>query len=445
MTSERWKQITEVFHAVLAEHTSARVGYLDRACAGDRTLREEVDAMLAAHDDRGDFGEAPVHGSREAELRFANGEMIGACRVATLIGAGGMGEVYKAHDTRLGRDVAIKVLPAAFTADPERLARFEREARVLAALNHPQIAAIYGLEEAGDTRALILELVDGDTLSELLQRGPIPVKQALTIAAQIAAALETAHERGIIHRDLKPANIKATQAGAVKVLDFGLAKAYTGANDGSDLSQPPGLTTAAHRGAPLGTPAFMSPEQARGDTVDKRADIWAFGCVLFEMLTGRRAFPGETLSDTIASVLAREPDWSALPPETPSIIRRLLRRCLAKERSERLPDIGVARMDIAEALERPEPSITAPPVLIPISRRLLRSAMFVVSVLAVAAATGVTVWMLSRPAQQRVVRFMMTPPFGPTTFITTGSNGPPLAISPDGTRRRSSTSNRSTG
>ena len=242
------------------------------------------------------------------------GSSVGVYHITALLGVGGMGEVYRARDTKLGRDVAIKILPRLFTSDPDRLARFEREARVLASLNHPHIGAIYGLEDADGMRALVLELVHGETLADRIARGPIPLNEALTIARQIADALEAAHEKGIVHRDLKPANIKITPDGVVKVLDFGLAKAASGDAAPADLTQSPTLTVGGTReGVILGTAAYMSPEQARGRPADKRADVWAFGVVLYEMLTGRRAFEGETTSDVLAKVIEREPDWTALP------------------------------------------------------------------------------------------------------------------------------------
>ena len=258
-------------------------------------------------------------------MGLSAGTRLGPYEIQAPLGAGGMGEVYRARDTKLGRDVAIKILPQIFTSDPERLARFEREARMLAALNHPYIGAIYGIEEAKSVHALVLELVEGDTLGERLRRGPLSVTDAVAIARQIAEALESAHGRGIIHRDLKPANVKITTDGKVKVLDFGLAKAVVSDATGPDLSQSPTVTVnGTLEGAILGTAAYMSPEQARGKTVDKRTDIWAFGCVLYELLTGRRAFPGDTASDTIAAILEREPDWTKLPAAAPAQVRHLL-------------------------------------------------------------------------------------------------------------------------
>ncbi len=281
---------------------------------------------------------------------FLAGRRLGPYTIHSPLGAGGMGEVYRARDSKLGRDVAIKVLPHVFTADPDRLARFEREARMLAALNHPHIGAIYGLEELDGTPALVLELVEGDTLAERIARGPLSFANALPMATQIAEALESAHERGIVHRDLKPANIKITSDGVVKVLDFGLAKAAGGDRSSPGLSQSAMVTGGVtSEGIILGTAAYMSPDQARGKPVDKRTDIWAFGCVLYEMLTGRVPFPGETISDTVAAILGREPDWRALPAATPARVRWLLRRCLEKDPKGRIHDIADARLEIDEA------------------------------------------------------------------------------------------------
>ena len=260
-----------------------------------------------------------------------------------------MGEVYRARDAKLGREVAIKILPAVLAADPERLARFEREARLLAALNHPHVAAIYGFEASGEVRGLVLELVEGETLAEKLARGPLRLAEALETARQIADALDAAHERGIVHRDLKPANIKITPEGAVKVLDFGLAKA--GPADAAGMASTktsPFDSTAG--GLLLGTAPYMSPEQARGLPVDKRTDIWAFGCVLFEMLAGRRPFSGDTVTDVLVSIVERQPDWTALPPETPPSIRRLLGHCLEKDLRRRLHDIADVRIEIDDVL-----------------------------------------------------------------------------------------------
>ncbi len=313
------------------------------------------------------------------------GTQLGPYQILSALGAGGMGEVHRARDTKLGRDVALKVLPQAFSGDSERMARFQREAQVLAALNQPNIAAIYGLEDSGAVRALVMELVEGPTLADMVAaRHGVPLDDALNIAKQIAEALEYAHERGIIHRDLKPANVKVTPEGTIKVLDFGLAKALdigaglvppssAGAIYDSPLQNSPTLTAAATQaGVIIGTAAYMSPEQARGKVVDRRADIWAFGCVLYEMLAGQRAFEGETVTDTLAAVVRAEPDWAALPATTPARIQNLLRRCLTKDPKQRLRDIGEARIAIEETLSgtdsvaalssAPSPGVQRPPL-----------------------------------------------------------------------------------
>jgi eukaryotic-like serine/threonine-protein kinase len=291
------------------------------------------------------------------------GTKLGSYEVTAEIGRGGMGEVYRAHDTNLGRDIAIKVLPETFARDPERMARFQREAKVLASLNHPNIAAIYGVEVSGSSRALIMELVEGPTLADRIAAGAIPVDEALRIARQIADALEYAHERGIVHRDLKPANIKISHDDAVKILDFGLAKAVEGDASSMDMANSPTLTRmATQAGVLLGTAAYMSPEQAKAKSVDRRADIWAFGCVVYEMLTGKRAFDGETVTDTLAAVIMKEPDWSQLPAKTPTRVRVLLQRCLQKDPKQRLRDIGDARISLDEVLSdvpEPTPSVSA--------------------------------------------------------------------------------------
>ena len=296
-------------------------------------------------------------------MTLVAGAHLGSYEVVALLGAGGMGEVYRARDTRLHRDVALKLLPEALARDHDRVSRFRREAQVLAWLNHPRIAAIHGLEETDGKLALVLELVEGETLSERLKRGPIPIDEALAIACQIAEGLEAAHEKGIVHRDLKPPNVKSAPDGGVKLLDFGLAKAIEGDTAGeADVSQSPTLSRRmTEAGLILGTAAYMSPEQARGKPVDKRTDIWAFGAVLFEMLAGKRPFAGETVSDTLAAVLKTDPDWGALPPGTPAPVRRLLARCLNRDAKKRLRDIGEARLMIEECLAGPETS-SAPDV-----------------------------------------------------------------------------------
>ena len=285
-------------------------------------------------------------------MLLAPGTQLGVYQFLSLLGAGGMGEVYRARDTRLNRDVAIKILPELFARDVERFARFTREAQTLASLNHPNIAQVHGLEESGSIRALVMELVSGDDLSAIVARGPLPVADALAIARQIADALEAAHEQGIVHRDLKPANIKVRADGTVKVLDFGLAKAVTaGAVSGADVLNSPTLSVhATQAGAIVGTAAYMPPEQARGKPVDRRADVWAFGVVLYEMLTGGHPFVGQTISDTLAAILTRDVDLAALPAATPVAVRDLIESCLQKDPRQRLRDIGDARLQIDRAL-----------------------------------------------------------------------------------------------
>jgi serine/threonine-protein kinase len=286
-------------------------------------------------------------------LALTRGARLGGYEITAPIGEGGMGQVFQAHDTRLNRHVALKILPDAFASDPDRLARFTREAQTLASLNHPNIAHIHGLEESGDVRAIVMELVEGEDLSLRIARGAVPVDEALPIAKQLAEALEAAHEHGIIHRDLKPANVKVRSDGMVKVLDFGLAKAvHPVAAPSAAVVNAPTVTSPAvtGRGTILGTAAYMAPEQARGIDVDRRADLWALGVIVWEMLTGRRLFGGATVSDTLASVLTTEPNWDALPPHTPASIRRLLRRCLEKDRRRRLADAADARLEIDDAI-----------------------------------------------------------------------------------------------
>jgi len=303
------------------------------------------------------------------------GTRIGPYEISGLLGAGGMGEVYRAHDARLHRDVAVKTLPASLADDANRLARFQREAQVLAALSHPHIAAIFGLEESGGVRALVMELVEGQTLAERIAAGPIPLDEALRMAREISSALDAAHEKGIVHRDLKPANIKLAPDGRVKVLDFGLAKAIEGdpaSGSGSRPADSPTLTLEATRaGMLMGTAAYMSPEQARGKTVDKRADIWAFGVVLYEMLTGRTLFEGETLSDTLAGVLRAPLDFEALPAGTPPAARRLLERCLERDPKRRLRDMGDAWIEVDAAASGTAPVSAPPPAATPLWRKAL--------------------------------------------------------------------------
>ena len=363
------------------------------------------------------------------------GRRVGNYDVGPLVGAGGMGEVYRARDASLNRDVAIKVLLPAVANDQERLARFNREAQVLASLNHQNIAHIHGLELSESGPFLVLEFVEGPTLADRIALGPIPIEEALGIARQIADALEAAHERGVIHRDLKPANVKVSDEGAVKVLDFGLAKAIDqgsgiGDQGSGERANSPTITTPAmtQAGLILGTAAYMSPEQAKGRVVDKRSDVWAFGCVLYEMLAGKRAFDGEDVTDTIAAVVRADPDWSALPADTPPAIRLLLKRCLEKDRRARISDIGVARFLMNETLDSSPAQTTAAPVRAP--RRRMAAAL--VTGLVFGAAVVAAVWWSSSrsrlPATQPI-RFVVTPPAAQPLLLQ--GNDRDIVVAPD--------------
>jgi serine/threonine protein kinase/Tol biopolymer transport system component len=370
MTPERWKQVSALYDGARARQPGARAAFLAEACGSDEVLRRDVQALLdQPTSPAGLDGLTPsaVAGAMGPEAGAdLTGRQFGTYRLQERIGAGGMGEVYRARDTRLGRDVAVKVLPPAFADDPDRVARFDREARVLASLDHPNIGAIHGVEESPQTgsgqavKALVLALVEGDTLADRIARGALPIPEALGYGKQIADALEAAHDNGIVHRDLKPGNIKITPAGVIKVLDFGLAKLWTGDTGdtgGDHLTHSPVQSAGTRMGMILGTAAYMSPEQARGKPVDRRTDIWAFGCVMFEMLTGARAFPGQDVADVLARVIEREPDFKRLPSTTPSAVRRLLRRSLEKDHRKRLSDIADARLEIDEAIAEPDAPI----------------------------------------------------------------------------------------
>ena len=427
----RWSRIKEIFHFALTCVPEQRAAFVRDACGEDVALRNEVESLLAAHAAAGSFAEraaidelfpveAPI--SYPVGPALAPGDELGRYRILKPLDAGGMGEVYKALDTGLHREVAIKVLPAALSGDPQRIARLEREARLLAALNHPHIATIHGLEFAGGRHAIVMELVDGPTLADRLARGPLPVDLALEISRQIAVALEAAHEKGIVHRDLKPANIALTGTGTVKVLDFGLAKALA-ADQSSIRTTPAGAEVASTEGLVAGTPAYMSPEQARGHDVDARSDVWAFGCVVFEMLTGRSAFGRPTVAETFAAVLQREPEWERLPSNVPAGVRRMLRRCLERNRNRRLHHIADARIEIEDAASDPDQS--APQVTVS-SRRERVLAISTVALLLTFAAV-LTAWFL-RPAatvpERRVVE--ITTPRMPDPWS--------FALSPDGRR-----------
>jgi serine/threonine protein kinase len=358
------------------------------------------------------------------------GARLGPYQILAPIGAGGMGEVFRARDAKLNRDVAIKVLPAEFAQDGERVARFRREAQVLASLNHPNVAAIYGLEEADGAVALALELVEGEDLAERLRRGAIPVDDAIAIARQIAEGLEAAHEKGIVHRDLKPANVKVTKDGAVKILDFGLAKAYeaegTASGGSSDPSNSPTMSRhATEAGFIVGTAAYMSPEQARGKPVDKRSDVWSFGVVLFEILSGARLFPGETVSDILAAVLKTDPDWARLPAATPAFARRLLRRCLDRDPKRRLQAIGEARVALEEGSSADAPSDATPR-----SSSLSRSIPWIAALLmGLAAGWAMLSKATNKPVARPVMRFDLAFPsdIEPLPMLDNG-----FALSPDG-------------
>jgi serine/threonine-protein kinase len=382
-------------------------------------------------------------------MGLTSGAKLGSYVVVSALGAGGMGEVYRARDTKLGRDVALKVLPEALSKDAGRMARFQREAQALASLNHPNIAAIYGLEESTHHYALVMELVEGPTLAERIaaaggghpQRVPLQIDEALTIAKQIAEGLEYAHEHAVIHRDLKPANIKLTPEGAVKILDFGLAKALGPSAESSAGAQGPALNAptmsvaATQGGVILGTAGYMSPEQAKGKAVDRRADIWAFGCVCYEMLTGRQAFSGETTTEVLAAVVRAEPEWNVLPATTPIAIQKLLRRCLNKEPKQRLRDIGEARITIEETLSGL--SEVGPPLVPGLSaeegaprqfwRRGLPWALAGVLALAVAALSIADALRAPRSAARPVARLAVT--LAPSQRLASQ-----VALSPDGSR-----------
>ena len=374
-------------------------------------------------------------------MSLTTGTRIGPYEIVAPLGAGGMGEVYRARDTRLHREVAIKSLPDLFSMDPERVSRFEREAHMLAALTHPHIGAIYGLEEFDGRRHLVLELVPGETLAKRVENGALPIPEALDVARQVADALQAAHEKGIVHRDLKPGNVMLTPDGDVKVLDFGLAKALAPDANGAALSsgsldQSPTITSPAMTamGVIIGTAAYMAPEQAKGRIADKRSDIWAFGCLLFEMITGARAFAGDDVSDTLAAVLRGEPEWTKLPPNTPAFLDRLLRRCLQKDRKHRLPDLSIARYEIEEfQAGRLAPS--APSAVRSTSTRrtaAITLASTVLGIVATAALFRFALW--PEPTPRHIARFEVKPPANTTAFLMPIGAGVDITVAPDGSK-----------
>jgi len=413
MNPDRLRRIEELFHAARERQPLERGAFLAAACKGDASLQQEVESLL---DQESELLHAPAWQQGPSLLAgqqaLAPGAQLGRYRVVGILGSGGMGEVYRATDARLRREVAIKVLPEHLAHDSEARARFEREARAVAALNHPHICALYDV----GPDYLVMELVEGPTLAELIARGTISLDESLRIARQIAEALEAAHEKGVVHRDLKPGNIKITPDGAVKVLDFGLAKMPELSSPEGTPEHSPTVEQATRAGIVLGTAAYMSPEQARGASVDKRADIWAFGCVLYEMLAGKRVFAGETVSDTLASVLKTEPDLSPVPAKT----RKLLRLCLQKDPRLRLGDIGDAKILLDETSPEPTPRRTLPWVL--------AGTMAVIALI-----TSLVVWRATRPVSQPLIRLSMEPP----DFVITPpmlTPGPSVTLSPDGTR-----------
>jgi serine/threonine-protein kinase len=449
MTSERWEQIAHLYQAALEQPAEARAAWLAAACCDDSALRREVESLIA-REDAAVLIDRPLDVAAAAVLsdvpRLEPGTWVGPYRVSALLGEGGMGEVYRAHDTKLQRDVALKILPDAFVHDPDRRARFTREAQVLASLNHPNIGGIHGFEDGGQVHALVLELVEGPTLADRIARGPLPVDEALTIARQIADALEAAHEHGIVHRDLKPANIKVREDGTVKVLDFGLAKPAVPPHAAPNASEPTGphvvdipntvsptivSPAMTAMGVILGTAAYMSPEQAKGRPADKRSDIWAFGCVLFEMLTGKRAFDGEDVSDTLAAIIKGESDWSALPPSTPSPIVTMLRACLTKDRRRRISDIAAVMYVLDHYADAATPSGVAPGTHAP--ARLWRTAAAAgVALVVISAVVGYAVWTLKPSPTPQVTRFVI-PTSGLSTLTSSGIDRD-VAITPDGSR-----------
>jgi serine/threonine protein kinase len=391
MDKKRWLELDRLYQSALELEPSKRAEYLRQACAEDEPLRKEVEDLLARQSAADAFLETPamdvaaraLAGDREVGPPGSlAGNTVAHYRIEEKIGEGGMGVVYRAQDTRLNREVAIKSLPDAFLSDRRRVERFEREAKILATLNHPNMAAVYGLEESAGQPWLVLELVEGATLADRIEKGRIPLPEALRICGRIAEGLEAAHDKGIIHRDLKPANIKLTPDGKVKILDFGLAKARRISPD-AEGSMSDSMTGT---GVILGTAPYMSPEQATGQPLDRRTDIWSFGCILFECLSGKRPFRGDTAGDIVAAILKDEPEWEAA--SIPPVIRRLLERCLRKDPKDRMHDIADARLEIQEALEE-SPRLSPPAALL-----RARRAVFSAAGLVLIAVAGVFIWSL---------------------------------------------------
>jgi serine/threonine-protein kinase len=425
----------EICAAAIDMDDGPRAAFLEDACKGDAVLRTAIESLLVRAPAAEGFLEEHALGSAARESGpHMNGELVGRqlgpYDIRALIGSGGMGDVYRAHDTTLHRDVALKVLPRDLALDPERIVRFRREAQVVAALNHQNVAAIYGFEESTDTRALILEFVEGPTIAELIARGPLPVDEAVAIARQLAEGLEAAHEQGIVHRDLKPSNVAVRADGTVKVLDFGIAKVIQPALDVAATATTPTNTPTVPDGALFGTPAYMSPEQAKGRTADKRSDIWAFGAVLFEMLSGRRAFTGESTHETLAAVLHRDVEWQLLPESTPAPLRILIARCLTKDPRQRLRDMGEARIALNDTTSW---ASTAQQQAVPAMGARWSRGLFIVLALFLAAATAATTaWNLKRVPAHLAAHFTITYPEGQVPAAGIGRHF--FAASPDGTQ-----------
>jgi serine/threonine-protein kinase len=421
MQDERWRQVEKIFHDLTDRTPEQRASYLEQVCANDPLLKKEVEQLIEAYEGLGSSLHFPA-----AAYGSLVGRSLGSYKVEGLLGFGGMGHVYRARDLKLKREVAIKILPEEFAQDPDRVTRFQREAEVLASLNHPNIGAIYDLEEADGCRFLVLELVEGETLAERIGCAPIPLEEALSIANQVCDALGAAHERGIIHRDLKPANVKITPDGKVKVLDFGLAKATDNAAPNTPLSNSPTVLAGTMSGMILGTAGYMAPEQAKGRIADKRSDVWAFGCVLYEMLTGKMAFKGEDVSDTLAAVLCAEPDWTALPADLSPSVRALIEGSLKKDRRERIADISTARFLMSEPIASLRPREGARQISM-----LSRALPFTVTALVVAALTASVMWLYLRSTPLPVARSTLVLP-EEQNFNNPGF--PVAAISRDGSR-----------
>ncbi len=432
---ERWTIVERLYHEAVERPVADRPAFLESACAGDATLRREVESLLA-NDGASLLEKSALDVAARAMAQQDTPSWVGRTirnyDILSLVGVGGMGEVYRARDRSLGREVALKLLPHEVSKDPERLKRLEREARILASLNHPAIATLFGLEEHEGQRFLVMELVPGQTLAERLRHGPLPTRDALDVCRQIAEGLEAAHDAGIVHRDLKPANVKVTPDGRVKLLDFGLAKAFETIPSGVEPTV--AATDATREGTVLGTPAYMSPEQARGQPVDRRTDIWAFGCCLYECLTGRSAFKGNTVTDTLAAVLDKDPDWRALGDSVPLIARRLLRRCLAKDMRHRLQHIGDARLELGETgTDTIEPSARARWSLRAVPALLAAAVLITVGVVLASWFGGRRATAVADPPVARLELKLADATTGNLQLLVQAGFSP-IALSPDGRR-----------